>query len=70
MDDEDLTSATGLAIAAIANLIERPEPIPPGEVARCLSLLAATASPDHPGQRTILADWARLLAMRHVASES
>jgi hypothetical protein len=62
MAEDDVVSATGLALAAIAGLIERAEPIPRGEIARCLSLLAQTAPTDRPRQREILHDWAELLA--------
>jgi len=61
MAESDVISATGLALATIASLIERPEPVPAGEVARCLGLLAEAASPARPEQREILAQWARLL---------
>ena len=61
MPDDDIVSATGLAIAALAALLERPEPAPKGEVARCLSLLAEAAPLDRPRQKEILTDWAALL---------
>ena len=64
MVEDDVVSATGLALAMIASLIERPEPVPRGEVARCLSLLAETASPARPGQREILLRWVQLLNAR------
>jgi hypothetical protein len=61
MVEDDIVSATGLALAMIVSLVERPEPVPRGEVARCLSLLAETASPNQPGQREILLRWVQLL---------
>jgi hypothetical protein len=64
MVEDDIVSATGLALATIASLIERPEPVPTGEVARCLSLLAETAAPVRPGQREILLRWVQLLNAR------
>ena len=36
MIEDDIVTATGLALATIASLIERPEPIPRAEVGRCL----------------------------------
>lgn len=42
----------GLALAAIAELIERPETIPKGEVARLLTLLAETPPGNRAGRRT------------------
>lgn len=59
--DEDLLTATGLALAAIAGLIERPQPVPRGELGRCLRLLAETASPERQVQKSILTAWAELL---------
>ena len=64
MIEDDIVSATGLALATIAGLIERPEPVPMGEVARCLRLLAEAASPDRPSQREILLRWVQLLEAR------
>ncbi len=61
MSDDDVVSATGLALAAIAGLIERHEPVPKGELARCLTLLAENAPPDRPRQAEILQAWALLL---------
>lgn len=69
MSDNDLASATGLAIAAIAGLLERSGPIPKGEVARCLSLLAQAAPAERPGQTAILNDWAQLAASRSSARD-
>ena len=60
MADEDLVTATGLALALIAKLVERAEPLPAGEVSRGLNLLAETASPERPQQRAILSAWAQL----------
>lgn len=68
-EEDDILSATGLALAAIAALIERPEPIPKGEVARILTLLASTASPERPRQQQILLGWAELLANVRPANE-
>jgi hypothetical protein len=56
-------------IATIAGLIERPEPIPRGEVGRCLALLAETAAPDRPRQSEILQLWAALLNTSQIANE-
>jgi hypothetical protein len=67
--EDDIVSATGLALAAIANLIERPEPIPRGEVSRCLALLAETAAADRPRQSEILHLWAQLMSMSLIANE-
>lgn len=67
--EDDIVSATGLALATIASLIERPEPIPRGEIGRCLTLLAETAAPDRPAQRDILRRWAELLSASQVANE-
>jgi hypothetical protein len=67
--EHDIVSATGLALATIASLIERPERVPMGEVARCLRLLADTASPDRPQQREILTRWAQLLEAAGTANE-
>jgi hypothetical protein len=69
VDNEDLISATGLALATVAGLIERPEPISRGEIARLLLLLAETASPERPGQADILMRWARLLETARIANE-
>lgn len=69
MAEEDVVTATGLALATIANLIERPEPVPKGEVARCLRLLAETASPSRPRQAAILKCWAQLLETTQIANE-
>ncbi len=69
MDDDELASATGLALAAIVGLIERPEPVPKGEVARCLILLAESAPADRPRQREVLENWARLLRTSKAANE-
>jgi hypothetical protein len=69
MVEDDIISATGLALATIASLIERPEPIPKGEVGRCLKLLADTAAPDRPRQSEILLSWAQLLTSIGVANE-
>lgn len=66
---DDLAAATGLALALIAAMIERPEAPPRGEIARYLALLADTAAPDRQAQRTILAGWAELLATRQVAND-
>lgn len=68
-EHEDLASATGLALAAIAGLIERPQPTPVGEVARCLALLADTASPNRHRQASILKGWAQLLETTRTANE-
>jgi len=67
--EDDIVNATGLALALIAGLIERPEPIPRGEVGRCLALLADTAAPDCPRQGDILRRWAQLLSTSQVANE-
>lgn len=67
--EDDVVSATGLALALIAGLIERPEPIPRGEVGRCLALLAETAAPDRPGQSDILRRWAELMNASQIANE-
>ena len=67
--EDDVVSATGLALALIAGLIERPEPIPRGEVSRCLALLAETAAPDSPRQGEILRIWAQLLSTSQIANE-
>lgn len=67
--EDDIVSATGLALATIASLIERPEPIPRGEVGRCLALMAETAAPDHPRQCEILRLWAQLLNTSQIANE-
>jgi hypothetical protein len=69
MVEDDIVSATGLAIATIASLIERPEPIPRGEVGRCLALLAETAASDRPRQSEILQLWAALLNTSQIANE-
>ena len=69
VEDRDLVSATGLALAAISGLIERSEPVPKGEVARVLLLLAETASPDNARQSDILKRWARLLETTRIANE-
>jgi len=49
MAEDDIVSATGLALATIANLVERPEPVPKGEIGRCLTLLAKTACRSYEG---------------------
>lgn len=67
--EDDVVSATGLALATIASLIERPEPVPRGEVGRCLALLAETAAPDRPRQGEILRLWAQLLNTSQIANE-
>jgi hypothetical protein len=67
--EDDVVSATGLALATIASLIERPEPIPRGEIGRCLALLAETAAPDRPRQGEILRLWAQLLNTSQIANE-
>jgi hypothetical protein len=67
MADDDVASATGLALAALVRLVERSGAAPPGEAARCLALLAEAAPPGRPRQREILEDWARLLATRRAA---
>lgn len=69
MIEDDIVCATGLALATIASLIERPEPIPRGEVRRCLALLAETAALDRPGQRDILRRWAELMSASQIANE-
>jgi hypothetical protein len=57
--DNDLVSATGLALAALAALVERPGPAAKGETAHCLRLLAEAAAT--PVQGEILRNWAQLL---------
>ncbi len=69
MVEDDVVSATGLALATIASLIERSEPIPRGEVGRCLVLLAEAAGPDRPRQSEILHLWAQLLSPSLIANE-
>ena len=69
MIEDDIVTATGLALATIASLIERPEPIPRGEIGRCLTLLAKTAAPDRPRQSEILQLWATLLNTSQIANE-
>jgi hypothetical protein len=69
MIEDDIVSATGLALTMIASLIERPEPVPRGEVGRCLALLAETTAPDQPGQRDILRRWAELINASQIANE-
>lgn len=69
MVEDDIVSATGLALAMMASLIERPEPVSRGEVGRCLMLLAATAGPDSPRQSEILQLWATLLNTSQTANE-
>ena len=59
--DPDLVAATGLALALVASLIERGEPVPSGEVGRCLALIADAASPNALGQKAILEGWATLM---------
>jgi hypothetical protein len=61
VEDNDVVSATGLALAAIAPLIERSAPVEKGEIARLLTILAESAAPDRPQQRDILLSWASLL---------
>jgi hypothetical protein len=70
MADDDLVSATGLALAAIAGLIERPDSVPKGEIARCLALLAESAGPDRPRQGDILRAWAQLLSAPRSANQN
>jgi len=67
--DEDFVSATGLALATIAGLIERLESVPNGEVARLLTLMAQAASPDKPRQADILKRWAQFLETNQVAND-
>ena len=65
MDDsasDELAGATGLALAVIVALIERNEPIPKAEVARCLSKLAEAADPAAVAQRRLFASWAQMMA--------
>ena len=69
MADDDLASATGLAIAVIAHLIERHQPIPKGEVARLLSLLSKTAAPDRPRQQAVLEQWVQILTTAPIAND-
>ena len=68
MADDQLANATGLALATIAALIERPQPIPRGELARLLTILAETA--ENPGQQHILQNWASLVGNIQVANDS
>jgi hypothetical protein len=69
MADDEIISAMGLALAVVAALIERPEPVPRGEVARCLRLLAQTASHTQPRQAEILESWAILLQTAPAANQ-
>ena len=61
-EDEALLGAIGLALAALASLIERPDPVPRGEVGRCLALLAETGAPDQARQNDILKRWSQILS--------
>lgn len=67
--DHDLVGATGLALAVVASLIERAEPIPKGEVGRCLALIAQASADTSVGQREILEAWAELLSVSGIANE-
>ena len=67
--DDDLVGATGLALAVVASLIERDEPIPRGEVGRCLALIAQASAATSVRQREILEAWAELLSVAGVANE-
>ncbi len=58
---DELTGATGLALAVIVSLIEGEAPIPKGEVGRYLAKMAEAADPAAPKQRQILEAWAQLL---------
>ena len=58
---DELTGATGLALAVIVSLIEGEAPIPKGEVGRYLAKMAEAANPAAPKQWQILEAWAQLL---------
>ena len=59
-DDHDLIQAQGLAFALVGKLLERQQPIPPGEFSRYLTALAEVTRETNERQGAILAVWAEL----------
>ena len=59
-DDHDLVEAQGLALALVGRLLERQQPIPPGEFSRYLTVLAEVTRETSERQSAILAVWAEL----------